>query len=35
MDIINTDGSAEIKKLFDSKVFSYPKPSNLIKQLKE
>ena len=33
MDIINTDGSAEIKKLFDSKVFSYPKPSNLIKQL--
>ena len=33
MDIINTEGSAEIKKLFDSKVFSYPKPSNLIKQL--
>ena len=33
MDIINTEGSAEIKKLFGSKVFSYPKPSNLIKQL--
>lgn len=33
MDIINTEGSVEIKKLFDSKVFSYPKPSNLIKLL--
>ena len=33
MDIINTEGSAEIKKLFNSKIFSYPKPSNLIKQL--
>ena len=33
MDIINTEANNELKKLFNQKVFSYPKPSNLVKQL--
>lgn len=32
-DIINTEGSREIKKIFDNKEFDYPKPSNYIKLL--
>jgi len=32
-DIINTEGSREIKKLFNNKEFNYPKPSNYIKLL--
>ena len=33
LDIINTEGSAEIKSHFNNKVFDYPKPSNFIKLL--
>ena len=32
-DIINTEGSSEIKGHFNNKVFDYPKPSNFIKLL--
>ncbi|WP_418187048.1 site-specific DNA-methyltransferase [Aliarcobacter lanthieri] len=33
LDFINTEGTAEINKLFESKVFQYTKPSNFIKEL--
>ena len=33
VDIINTEGSKEIKELFDKKVFKYTKPSKYIKKL--
>jgi adenine-specific DNA-methyltransferase len=33
LDIINTEGTAEINSLFNKKVFQYTKPSNFIKEL--
>tara|TARA_Y100000768_G_scaffold387927_1_gene381047 strand:- start:1626 stop:3524 length:1899 start_codon:yes stop_codon:yes gene_type:complete len=33
LDIINTEGTAEMSKLFSKKVFQYSKPSNFMKEL--